>query len=90
MDLKNINIDKDFINNLFEFITDMTKIYFDLHGNQSQTKIKNDLIKLNNFMIKENFTVGEGVVLLFSAILTKFTDYLMFIKNRDIDKFYYN
>jgi len=90
MDLKNINIDKDFINNLFEFISDMTKIYLDLHGNQSQTKIKNDLIKLNNFMIKENFTVGEGVVLLFSAILTKFTDYLMFIKNRDIDKFYYN
>jgi len=90
MDLKNINIDKDFINNLFEFITDMTKIYLDLHRNQSQTKIKNDLIKLNNFMIKENFTVGEGVVLLFSAILTKFTDYLMFIKNRDIDKFYYN
>jgi len=90
MDLKNVNIDKDFINNLFEFITDMTKIYLDMNGNQSQAKLKHNLNKLNNFMIKENFSVGEGVVLLFSAILTKFTDYLMFIKNKDSNNFYYN
>jgi len=90
MDLRNIKIDKDFINLLFDFISEMTKIYLDLNGNQSQAKIKNGLNKFNEFMIKENFTAGEGVVLLFASILAKFTDYLMFIKDNDNEKFYYN